>query len=159
MSLEHAAATAERLRDLLAREVEAARDASRLLRRLDVPNLLARAATRGAFLAEADRTGTFLAGQLEAAAPSLRPGAVTLDALRGLGSRDASRLADLLAEIRGLSATLAELDRLNAALASRALASVRAYVQALAPAPAAYDRSGGRASAAASPRATVRSAG
>jgi hypothetical protein len=56
-------------------------------------------------------------------------------------------LAHILAEVRALAGALQEIDRLNLALAGRALACVRGYVEALQPKPRAYDRRGTRAEA------------
>jgi hypothetical protein len=159
MTLEHAVATAAGLRDILAREVESAREERRLLRRLDVSGLFARAAQRGAFLAEAQRLEGELAGHLARAAASLGLREVTLDGLRAAAPEVGGRLSGVLGEVRALAGSLSELDRLNHALAARALSCVRGYVHSLAPAPSAYDRRGARASAAAGALATVSSKG
>jgi hypothetical protein len=58
---------------------------------------------------------------------------------------EAEALAACLSDVRALTGALAELDRLNLMLAGRALACVQGYLTALAPAPTAYDRRGGRA--------------
>jgi hypothetical protein len=159
MTLEHAVATAAGLRDVLAREVESAREERRLLRKLDASGLFARAAQRGAFLAEAQRLEGELAAHLARAAAALGIREVTLDALRAAAPEVGGRLSDVLGEVRALAGSLAELDRLNHALAQRALSCVRGYVQALAPAPSAYDRRGVRALGSAGVLATVSSKG
>jgi hypothetical protein len=148
MSLEQAVASAEVLRDLLEREVEGARRESRLLRRLDASGLLDRAARRSGFLVEAQQAGNTVANELRRAAASLNLRGITLEFLRTRAPAPGPALADLLAEVRTLSGTLSELDRLNRALATRALACVRGHVAALSPAPSAYDRRGGRSFAA-----------
>jgi hypothetical protein len=159
MMLEHAVATAAGLRDVLAREVESAREERRLLRKLDVSGLFSRAAQRGAFLAEAQRLEGELAGHLARAAATLGLRQVTLDGLRDAAPEEGGRLSAVLGDVRALAGSLSELDRLNHALASRALASVRGYVHALAPAPSAYDRRGGRPLATSGALATVSSKG
>lgn len=159
MTLEHAVATAAGLRDVLAREVESARAERTLLRELDVSGLFSRAAQRGALLSEAQRLEGELAGHLARAAAALGLRQVTLDGLRDAAPEVGGRLSDVLAEVRALAGSLSQLDRLNHALASRALACVRGYVQALAPATSAYGRRGGRALASAGALATVSSKG
>jgi hypothetical protein len=59
-----------------------------------------------------------------------------------------ARLARVLADVRALAGALREIDGLNAALARRALATVRGYVDALSPEPRAYGRAGSRPAAA-----------
>jgi hypothetical protein len=142
MSLALALDTATKLRDALAAEVEAARGERRLLRTLDSAALLDRATARATFLAESRRLEGELARELGRAAPA------------GGGP-----LADVLGEIRALAGALSEIDRLNLALASRALACVRGYVEAVAPAPNAYDRRGARAASAAPALAVVSARG
>ncbi|HET7754931.1 MAG TPA: flagellar export chaperone FlgN [Anaeromyxobacteraceae bacterium] len=150
-----AVATAEALHDVLAREVENAREESRLLRRLDASRLFDAATRRTAFLSEAGRLEKDLAARLAPAGAALKLREVTLDGIRAAAPELGGRLADVLGEVRALAASLSELDRLNHALASRALACVRGYVEALAPTPRAYDRRGGRAFARGSGLATV----
>jgi hypothetical protein len=141
MSLPLAVATAAKLRDTLAAEVESARGERRLLRALDSAGLLERATARASFLSEMQRLQDELAREL------------------GGAPRDAGPLSDLLGEVRALAAALAEIDRLNLAVASRALACVRGYVEAVAPAPHAYDRRGQRAHPAAPALAVVSARG
>lgn len=159
MSLEQAVASARALRDLLEREVDGARAESRMLRRLDASGLLDRAARRSGFLAEAQQAGNSVAAELRRAATTLNLRGITLECLRTRAPAPGPALAELLAEVRALSGTLAELDRLNRTLATRALACVRGHVQALSPAPTAYDRRGGRSFGAAANLSSVSSQG
>jgi hypothetical protein len=145
MSLELAAATAAKLRDALAAEVESARGERRLLRGLDSAALLARATARAAFLAEAQRLERETAAHLTRASQALGLREVTLDAIARAAPVEGGLLARTLGEVRALAGALSEIDRLNLALASRAIACVRGYVEAVSPTPRAYDRRGARA--------------
>jgi len=145
MSFESAVGAAVRLRESLAREVEAARGERILLRRLDSQALLARAAERAHFLAETAERERELAAALSAAAGALGLTQVTVAALTRASPQRGAQLAEVLGQIRALAGALRELDRLNASLAQRALSCVRGYVEALSPAPRAYDRAGARA--------------
>lgn len=147
MSLESAVGAAERLRQSLAREVEAARGERVLLRKLDSQGLFTRAAERAHFLSCTAGLERELAAALSSAAGELGLSQVTLAALERASPRLGGRLADLLGQIRALAGALRELDQLNAALAQRALSCVRGYVEALSPTPRAYDRGGQRADA------------
>ena len=147
MSLETAVGAAERLRQSLAREVEAARGERVLLRRLDSDGLFTRAAERAHFLSHTAGLERELAAALSSAAGELGLSRVTMAALERASPRLGAQLGDLLAQIRALAGALRELDQLNAALAQRALSCVRGYVEALSPTPRAYDRSGGRSDA------------
>lgn len=144
MSLALALATAGKLRDALTAEVEGARGERRLLRTLDSAALLARATARASFLAETQRLERDLAKELARAAPELGLREVTLDAIARAVPREGGLLAQTLGEVRALAGALAEIDKLNLALAGRALACVRGYVEAVAPTPRAYDRRGVR---------------
>jgi hypothetical protein len=124
--------------------MEHARDERRLLRRLDSDGLLARAAERALFLADVARIEGELAAALGTAALALGLPEVTMDRLAGAAPEGGARLARVLADVRALAGALREIDTLNAALARRALATVRGYVDALSPAPRAYDRVGSR---------------
>jgi hypothetical protein len=159
MSLALAASTAAKLRDALAAEVEGARQERRLLRGLDSAALLARATARAAFLAETERLERDIAGHLARAAPALGLREVTLDAIARAAPAEGGALARTLGEVRALAGALSEIDRLNLALAGRALACVRGYVDAVAPAPRAYDRRGARAAGAPPALAVVSSRG
>jgi hypothetical protein len=147
MVLGEALDSAEELREALAGEVAAARGERQLLRSLDSQALLRRAAARAEFQALLARLEARLHGALAGAARRLGIGTVTLAVLAEHEPRDAAALSRIFGEVRALAAALAELDRLNQFLADRALRLVRSYVDAVAPAPSAYDRRGGRASA------------
>lgn len=147
MDLENALEKAGDLRDALAAEVENARRERLLLRELDTVGLFARAAQRSAFLSEVARIERELAMSLSRAAGNLGLAEVTLDRLRDRAPRQGEALALTFSDIRALAGALQEIDRLNLQLAGRALACVRGYVEALRPAPRAYDRRGARATA------------
>lgn len=147
MSLESAVGAAVRLRESLAREVEAARGERLLLRKLDSQALLTRAAERAHFLSRSAQQERELADALSGAAQALGLPQVTVAALTRASPHLGAQLADVLGQIRALAGALRELDQLNAALAQRALSCVRGYVEALAPTPRAYDRGGLRADA------------
>jgi len=148
MDLENALEKAGDLRDALAAEVENARRERLLLRGLDVAGLFARAAQRGAFLAEVARIERELAIALSRATGTLGLTEVTIERLRAVAPREGEALARILSDVRALAGALQEIDRLNLQLAGRALACVRGYVEALRPTPRAYDRRGARTSTA-----------
>jgi len=143
--LEEALATAQQLRRVLQQEVERAQREREVLRTLDSDRLFAGATARAGFNAEVARLETALAAALSRAAGAMGLSEVTIQKLERRAPEEAGRLATVLADIRALAGALAELDRLNVLLAGRALACVQGYLTALAPAPAAYDRRGGRA--------------
>jgi hypothetical protein len=145
MVLDEALVSAEQLREALASEVEAARSERQLLRSLDSQALLRRAAARAEFQGRVARLEERLHGALATAAGRLGLGVVTLASLAERDPGAGAALSRLFGEIRALAAALAELDRLNKFLASRALRLVRSYVEAISPAPSAYDRRGLRA--------------
>jgi hypothetical protein len=147
MSLDRAVRAARRLRDALAAEVAEARGERLLLKRLDSQALFARATARAHFLAETTRLEREMALGLAQAAGTLELREVTVARLEEASPAEGGQLAAALDEIRALAAALREIDRLNASLAQRALACVRGYVDALAPAPRAYGRAGARAGA------------
>ncbi len=147
MDLENALETAGQLRDALAAEVESARAERQLLRTLDAERLFARAAERAAFLARTSQLERALGASLARATSSIGLGELTLERLRKAAPVAGAAIADLLSEIRALAAALQEIDALNVQLARRALACVRGYVDALHPAPRAYDRRGAHAGA------------
>lgn len=157
MSLDPAVAAAEALRRILEEEVEAARRERQLLRKLDIEGIFDRASQRGMFFDRVRRAESRLAAELSRAAAALGLREVTLEGLRRSAPVDGERLAQVFAEIRALAGALSELDRLNHALAGRALACVRGYVDAIAPVPRAYDRRGTRAHAPAPALASVSS--
>lgn len=146
--LEEALSTAADLRRALEAEVERARREPGALRTLDSARLFASASARAAFHDEVARLESALAARLARAGAALGLAEVTLAGLTSRAPAAGSALAALLARIRALAAELKDLDRLNRALAGRASACVQGYLNALAPAPAAYDRRGARASGA-----------
>ena len=137
--------SAEQLREALAREVEAAQGERSLLRSLDSHALLRRAASRADFQARVARLEEGLHAALASAAQHLGLEAVTLGTLAERDPAATATLSRLFADVRSLAAALAELDRLNQFLASRALRMVSSYVDAISPPPSAYDRRGLRA--------------
>jgi hypothetical protein len=143
--LEEALNTASRLRDALEAEVERARHEREILRTLDADRLFAGASARASFNAEVAALETRMASALARAASSLGLSEVTMARLKIRAPEEAEALAHVLSDVRALAGALAELDRLNLMLAGRALACVQGYLTALAPAPTAYDRRGGRA--------------
>jgi hypothetical protein len=145
MVLGEAVSAAEQLREALAQEVEAARSERLLLRTLDSAALLRRAASRAEFQARVSRLEEGLHGALAAAGQRLALPEVTIASLSAGDPQAASALSRVFGEVRALAAALAELDRLNQFLASRALRLVRSYVEALSPEPRSYDRRGLRA--------------
>jgi hypothetical protein len=145
MVLGDALDSAGALREALAREVEAARAERQLLRSLDSQALLGRAAARAEFQGRLARLEERLHGALAVAAERLGLTTVTLAALAEREPRDGATLTRIFGEVRALAAALAELDRLNHHLATRALRLVRSYVEAVSPSPGAYDRRGLRA--------------
>jgi hypothetical protein len=150
MVLGEAVRAALELRDALASAVEEARGERELFRSLDARRLLERASARAEFQARVARLEERLRSALAAAASRLGVAEVTLARLAEAEPGGAGALSRAFGEIRSLSAALAELDRLNHFLAARALRVVRGYVEAIAPAPAAYDRRGLRALASSS---------
>jgi hypothetical protein len=143
--LEEALHTATRLRDTLEAEVERARHEREILRTLDADRLFAGASARASFNAEVAALESRLAAALARAASLLGLSEVTMARLQTRAPEEAEALAGVLSDVRALAGALAELDRLNLMLAGRALACVQGYLTALAPAPTAYDRRGGRA--------------
>ncbi len=142
MVLAEAVHSAERLRVALAEEVDAARGERQLLRSMDSAALLRRAAARAEFQARVARLEESLHDALAAAAERLDLRVVTIASLAAREPGAASTLSVIFGEVRALAAALAELDRLNQFLATRALRLVRSYVEALSPEPRAYDRRG-----------------
>lgn len=147
MVLDEAVRAAEQLRDALTAEIEEARGERNLFRTLDAPALLARAAARSEFNGRVARLEGALREALAAAAHCLGVTEPTLAAFASREPQGASALSRALGEIRALGSALAELDRLNQFLARRALRVVQGYVDAIAPAPSAYDRRGLRRAA------------
>jgi hypothetical protein len=127
MSILLAIAAADALREELLAEIDRARDERVLLRSFDAGKIHARLAGREAFMQRMDGLQRRL---LDAAGPMKTPESVPVE-LRGR-----------IAEVKALAATLSELTSLNHQLARRAADCARAYVQALSPRAAAYDRRG-----------------
>jgi len=151
--LENAIVITLQIRDALRAEVDRARAERALIRAMDVEGLLRRATVRAEWNAQCNQRQAQLSAELAHAARAHGLSEVTIDRLRGVAPAATERLAQAFAEVRALAAALAELDDLNRALGQRALSFVRAYLGALNPRPAAYDRRG-FAPAAALPRAS-----
>jgi hypothetical protein len=132
----------ERMREALAAEVTRAREQRVLIRRLDSDGLATCARLRAEFNLLLASLETELGQHLGAAAQILAMREVTLDRLRARVPAEGTRLAEVLAQVRGLAGALQELDGLNRLLSERALGFVRGYVKALTAQPAAYDRRG-----------------
>jgi hypothetical protein len=141
-NLENAVALADQLRDALRVEVERARAERGLIRAMDVHGLMRGAAARAEFNALVVRRQTQLRAELGLAAGSLGRMETVIERLRAAAPVLTERLSASLAEARSLALALAELDELNRLLGQRALQFVRAYLGAINPRPAAYDRRG-----------------
>lgn len=141
-NLENAIAITNLIRDALRAEVERARAERGLIRAMDVDGLLRRAAARAEWNTVVNQRQAQLSSELGLAARVYGLTEVTIEGLRGVAPAATERLAQSFAEVRALAAALAELDDLNRALGQRALSFVRAYLSALSPRPAAYDRRG-----------------
>jgi len=124
MTLPAAIAVADELREELLAEIERAKAERGLLRTFDAQLIHARLQEREEFLARTQE----LERRLRAATDGMA--VVSLE------------LAARMGEIRSLAGTLNELTSLNHQLARRAADCARAYVQALSPKAAAYDRRG-----------------
>lgn len=142
MGLPRAIAIADSLRDCLALEVDRARGEREHLKKLDASALFRGAETRAEFNEIAARLQRELAAELGAVAKERGLAQVTLEALAGFAPSEAAVLSRTFAEIRSLAAALSEIDRLNRAIAERALTCVESYLQALSLDPQAYDRRG-----------------
>jgi len=145
--LEEALAITVELRRALEAEVERARAEREALKSLDSDRIFASAAARAAFNAEVAQLESQLAAALRRAAGGIGVAEVTLAALAARSPGETAALTRALADVRALAAALAELDRLNLLIAGRAMACVQAYLNALQPAPSAYDRRGLRTAA------------
>jgi hypothetical protein len=141
-NLENAISVIHQIRDALRAEVERARAERALIRTMDVPGLMAHAAARTEFNALIEQRQSQLSTELGCAGHALGLREVTIEGLRAAAPALGDRLAAGLAEVRSLAAALSELDELNRMLGQRALSFVRAYLGALSPRPAAYDRRG-----------------
>ncbi len=158
MELTSAIATAEKLKEALAAEVERAREERLLLRALDGEALLRRAALRDGFNISCVALQRVLQRDLAGAAQRLSITEVTLQALATQVPLEAAQLSGVLTEVRMLSSTLAELDALNRSLGERTLSVVRSYLSSVVPKAASYGPQGkqpvaGPASATVSTRA------
>jgi hypothetical protein len=147
--LQQAIAVTDQIADALRAELERARAERVLIRAMDVEGLVRRASLRAEFNAAVSQRQARLSLELAAAGQAFGLTEVSVDGLRAFEPELADRLADSLAQVRALAAALAELDDLNRMLGQRALSYVRAYLGALNPTPAAYDRRGSAAAAAA----------
>ncbi|HUJ25435.1 MAG TPA: hypothetical protein VLW85_05420 [Myxococcales bacterium] len=124
MTLPAAIAIADELRRELLAEIERAKAERGLLRTFDAQLIHARLQEREEFLSRTQELERRLRAATDGAA------AISLD------------LSARLGELRSLAGTLNELTALNHQLARRAAECARAYVQALTPKAAAYDRRG-----------------
>ena len=124
MTLPQAIAIADELRDVLLLEIEQARTERELLRSFDAAKIHGRLQEREAFLSRAKQ----LEQQL-------------IDATDG-HAQVSLQLDQRIQNLRSLAGTLSELTALNHQLARRAAECARAYVHALAPRAASYDRRG-----------------
>jgi len=141
-SLEHALDIANQMRDLLAAELEEARQQRVLVRELDVQGLFERARRRGEFNVQLAGMQDGLADALVAGAAELGLPRLCVETLRPLGFDLATRLAEALSELRACAQALQEIDNLNRLLARRALGCVRGYLSAMSPKASVYDRFG-----------------
>jgi hypothetical protein len=141
-NLENAIVITTQIRDALRAEVDRARAERGLIRAMDVEALMARAKARGEFNAIVSQRQAQLGAELGAAGQAFGLKEVTVEGLRAVAPGLGDALSGVLAEVRSLAGALAELDDLNRLLGQRALSFVRAYLSALSPRPAAYDRRG-----------------
>lgn len=144
-NLERAIKTTEEIRDALAAEVVIARQERVLIRNMDVDGLFSRAVKRADFNQKTAGLQQILATQIGEVAAGFGLTEVTLDALTARAPALGQRMSTVLAEVRALASSLAELDALNRLLGQRALSYVRAHLAVLCPKPSAYDRRGGNA--------------
>jgi len=140
--LEQALTVVDSIRRALEAEVERARHERALIRTMDVDGLVQRATLRATFNESVRRLQQELGAALGAAGATLGLKEVTVASLYAQLPEQATRLEEGLAAVRSLAAALAELDDLNRILGQRALAYVRAYLGAMNPTPAAYNRRG-----------------
>lgn len=140
--LDKAITITNQIRKALEAEVNRAREQRALIRVMDVEALVRRATLRAEFNTTVGQLQLQLTEQLSGVAAELGLSEMTVEALRATLPGSAERLSDSLGAIRALAAALAELDDLNRLLGQRALSYVRAYLGAVNPTPAAYDRRG-----------------
>jgi hypothetical protein len=144
-NLERAITVTHQIREALEGEVGRARAERGLIRTMDIDGLTRRAALRAEFNATIQQLQGRLSAELAGVAQTLGITEVTVDGLRQAAPAQGERLSESLAAIRALAGALAELDDLNRLLGQRALSYVRAYMGAVNPTPAAYDRRGSTA--------------
>jgi hypothetical protein len=142
MSLRTALDVAQQLKTALAREVQRSKEVRAVLRSMDSRALLAQASLREAFNHHSRWLSSELARALGLYASGEGLTDITLAELRERAPLDGALLSDVFAEIRALTASLAELDAFNHQLSQRALTFVQAYVDTFAPRPTAYTRRG-----------------
>ncbi len=142
--LEESIAITVELRRALEAEVERSRAGREVLKRLDAEGIFAGAAARADFNAVVAALESRLAASLARAVSGAGAAEVTLARLAQLAPAEAAAFSRVLGDVRGLAATLAELDRVNLLIASRAVSCVQGYLLALRPSPTAYDRRGAR---------------
>jgi len=144
MSIATALEALRRLRELLADEVERAREERRLLRGLDGTALMERASARSRFNAQLADAELAVASGLRTLA--IRDGLTELSIadLRRIAPLDAPAFETALGEVRALAEALNDLDSLNRKLAIRAMRVVGGYLDAVTPRAAGYDRRGSR---------------
>jgi hypothetical protein len=140
--LDKAISITNQIRKALEAEVNRAREQRALIRVMDVEGLVRRATLRAEFNTSVGQLQQQLMVRLAAVAAELGLPEMTVEAVRKKLPGPAAELSDSLAAIRSLAAALAELDDLNRLLGQRALSYVRAYLGAVNPTPAAYDRRG-----------------
>lgn len=142
MTLANAVDAALKLKAALTTEIARSKEVRTVLKDMRSSQLLTQASLRDAF----NQHSVWLSAQLTQAiadyANSLGQTDVTLEQIRAHSPFEGAQLTDLFAELRALSASLAELDAFNQHLAERALTFVTAYVNHLAPRPTAYNRRG-----------------
>ena len=129
--IERAIATSQALAEVLDEEVVRAQSQHELIRNFDSQALLDRAAVRQNWNRIVKDLQKELAAHLQAVAAEYGLSVVSVDTLSQVMSEPAGRLANTLARVRALAASLSELDALNRQLAQRANAMVRGYLSAL----------------------------
>ena len=147
-TLEEALAVSQELSVELAAEIERTRTARRALARLDSGVLFAHAAAREEFHAKMAGLQSELALALEKVGEALEISEVTLASITEKAPEHGARLAAVFGQIRRFAQELEELNRIHRELLEKGLACVNAYLAAMRPPPAAYDKRGVAASGA-----------
>jgi hypothetical protein len=142
MTLANALDAALKLKAALTTEVHRSKDVRKLLKTINSEQLLAQASLREAFNQYSAYLSAELGRAIAAYAATQGLADITLDELCRRAPFEGEQLRSIFAELRALSASLAELDAFNQQLAQQALTFVRAYVTHLAPRPTAYNRRG-----------------